>query len=79
MSEGVILESDQLIHTPGMVNWGRNLTEGDFDQEHTRRFIRMGFFAELFPSAQGWVLARLADGEYTVEGETVIIHEKEAS
>jgi hypothetical protein len=51
----LVLTSHPMIHAPGMVSWGRAIDIKTFRRERANLIAQIGFFAELFPTAPGWV------------------------
>lgn len=65
------LTSTPLVHVPGVMLWLRTAWRtGDRDFVHT-------FIAAGWPMLEEEHILRLMDGDYTVEGETVVLQQQQ--
>jgi hypothetical protein len=60
------LASTPAVYTPGIIRWLRNMAQTDAD--HANALLR-----SVYPTAPDWLYAKVMAGEYTVEGEDVVV------
>ena len=66
--------SSPMIHAPGFIRAMRRVDL--LSKEATGKAASLYMLAQSFPDAPAWALLALVEGRYTVEGDTVLVHDQ---
>ena len=67
------LSSTGFFYTPGMLNWLRAITKRDVRGARTDVGARKKMLLSMFPKLPAAAVKKVLAGDYTVEGEDVIV------
>lgn len=67
------LASNELIYTPGVLRWVQAIRRHDVSSCRTDLGARRHFIRAMFPELPEKAVKLLAAGEYTVDGDTVVV------
>lgn len=69
-------QSSTMFYTPNMVRWVENMTARDIEASARDEAARLWMLGQMFPTATVETLLQIMKGEYTVEGEDVVVKPK---
>jgi hypothetical protein len=67
------LASNPMVYTPGVVSWVRHLRRSDVKGARSDLGAKRHFILAMFPSLPEKAVRKLAAGDYTVDGESVVV------
>jgi hypothetical protein len=68
--------STSMFYVPNMVRWVENMTARDIEASARDEAARLWMLGQMFPNATVETLLQIMQGEYTVEGEDVVVKGK---
>jgi hypothetical protein len=68
--------STSMFYVPNMVRWVENMTARDIEASARDEAARLWMLGQMFPNATVETLLQIMQGEYTVEGEDLVVKVK---
>ena len=65
--------STPMVNAPGLIAFFRKAGRADPDKTQTAHAHALYLLAQAYPEAPAWTLLALAEGRYTLDGDTAVV------